>query len=151
MFPVTITISNIADLQKVQSVLYPTTAVAEVKVEAPKPQKPATTAAAASSQPSAKKQASAPTTETADPKPAATPASQPAAAPASTASSEKASASLDYATLQKAVFTLANTSREAAGEVAASFGVKTFKELDASKWGEALAAVNAKLESLQVA
>lgn len=30
MFPMTITISNIADLQKVQSVLYPTTGVTEV-------------------------------------------------------------------------------------------------------------------------
>ena len=124
---------------------------AAAKVEAPKPSAgkaasqantPATTAVKTSPAPT-------PTTTTAateSPKPAAaaTPAAQ-------TASSEKAADSVDYPTLQKAVFALANANREAAGEVAATFGVKTFKELDASKWADALAAVTAKLESLQVA
>lgn len=70
----------------------------------------------------------------------------PAAAPATAAKS-----SIDYPTLQKAVFKLAGASREAAGEVSASFGVKTFKDLDASKWDEALAAVNAKIVELETA
>lgn len=77
--------------------------------------------------------------------PAAEP-SAPAAPAASTASSD--APSVDYPTLQKAVFALAGKSREAASAVAQSFGVKTFKELDASKWADALAAVNAKIAEL---
>ena len=64
MFPVTITLNNISDLQKVQSVLYPTTAVVEVKET--KKSAPATTAAAASSQTPAAAQAPAHTTAPAD-------------------------------------------------------------------------------------
>ncbi len=73
------------------------------------------------------------------------PSSSSTVAAADTTSSEKPSASVDYPTLQKAVFALAGKSRESAGAVAASFGVKTFKELPEAKWGEALAAVNAAL------
>jgi hypothetical protein len=62
-----------------------------------------------------------------------------------TGSSTKPSASVDYPTLQKAVFALAGKSRESAGAVAASFGVKTFKELPEAKWADALVAVNAAL------
>lgn len=101
------------------------------KTEAPKPKAEKTAsppAAAASSQP-----------ETV----AAPPASSPEAS-----ASVPAAESVDYPTLQKAVFALAGKSREAAAAVAASLGVKTFKELDASKWGEALAAVNAKIAEL---
>lgn len=43
------------------------------------------------------------------------------------------------------------TTAPAAAAVAASFGVKTFKELDAAKWGEALAAVQAKVAELEAA
>lgn len=56
--------------------------------------------------------------------------------------------SVDYPTLQKAVFALAGKSRDAAAAVAQSFGVKTFKELDSSKWGDALDAVQAKIAEL---
>lgn len=80
--------------------------------------------------------------------PAAVASSQPETAAASPASSPEASpspAAVEYSVLQKAVFTLAGKSREAAAAVAASFGVKTFKELDATRWAEALAAVNAKI------
>jgi hypothetical protein len=84
-------------------------------------------------------------------KPAATEATPPAVASAPATSSEKPSDSVDYPTLQKAVFALAGKSREAAGTVAASLGVKTFKELAEDKWGEALAAVNAKLAELEAA
>lgn len=68
-----------------------------------------------------------------------------AAPPASTAAGE----GFDYEVLRQAVFTLAKKSRDAAVEVASSFGVKTMKELPADRWAEAFAAVNAKLEELQ--
>lgn len=67
---------------------------------------------------------------------------------ASTASSSEP---VEYPVLQKAVFALAGKSREAAAAVAASMGVKTFKELPADKWAEALVAVNAKLAELEAA
>ena len=65
--------------------------------------------------------------------------------PASDTTPPAAAPSVEYPVLQKAVFALAGKSREAAAAVAASFGVKTFKELDSTKWADALAAVNAKL------
>lgn len=80
-----------------------------------------------------------------DPKPE--PAAAPTPAPAPAASTSTAS-SVEYPVLQKAVFTLAGKSRKAAAEVAASMGVETFKELPAEKWGDALAAVNAKIAEL---
>ena len=83
-------------------------------------------------------------------KAAAGPSAQEATA-AQTASSDVASKSVDYPTLQKAVFALAGKSREAAAAVASSFGVKTFKELRVDKWADALAAVNAKLAELESA
>jgi len=78
--------------------------------------------------------------------PAAEP-SAPAPVDAPAASAPVASSSVDYPTLQKAVFALAGKSREAAGAVAASMGVKTFKELPEAKWADALVAVNAALEA----
>lgn len=78
------------------------------------------------------------------PKPAAAPS-----APETTAA--PAASSIDYATLQKAVFALAGKSREAAAAVAASFGVKTFKELPADQWNDALGAVQEKLADLESA
>ena len=108
-------------------------APAPVKVEAPKPPKPAATPAAAE-------------TKAAKPAPAAESPSDPKPEPVATTSSEKPSASVvDYPTLQKAVFALAGKSRESAAAVAASMGVKTFKELDQAKWADALVAVNAAL------
>lgn len=71
-------------------------------------------------------------------------------APAAETSTSPVS-SVDYPTLQKAVFALAGKSREAAAAVAAGFGVKTFKELPADKWGEALGAVQEKLAELESA
>jgi len=70
---------------------------------------------------------------------------------AAVSSSVAASPTVDYPTLQKAVFALANASRDAASEVAASFKVKTFKELSQDQWAPALTAVNLKLESLKAA
>ena len=63
----------------------------------------------------------------------------------------KKAPTIEYTVLQKAVFALASVSRDAVVEVASAFGVKTFKELDASRWDEALAAVNAKVEELKTA
>ena len=60
-------------------------------------------------------------------------------------------AAVDYPTLQKAVFALAAINREAVIATARSFGVKTFKELDQSKWAAALEAVQAKVAELKAA
>lgn len=117
--------------------LPPKTEPDTAKVTAKKSSTPAATpAAAAPTQPTAEAAAetAAPEKTAAESSPTAEPAE--AAAPASTA--------VDYPTLQKAVFALAGKSRDAAAAVAASFGVKTFKELDAAKWADALAAVQAK-------
>ena len=110
-------------------------APAPVKVEAPKPAP--TPAAPATVTKTAK--------VTAPAAPAAESPSDPKPEPEATTSSAKPSASVDYPTLQKAVFALAGKSRDKAAAVAATLGVKTFKELPESKWAEALAAVNEAL------
>ena len=110
-----------------------------------------------------------PAPEAAEPKPAKAPKAEKAPAPApvptppaevveapkpepvATTSSPKPSESVDYPTLQKAVFALASKSRDAAAAVAATMSVKTFKELAEARWGEALVAVNAKLAELEAA
>lgn len=99
--------------------------VAEVKADKPKAESKAKVAA--------------------DPKPAAEPSTPEAPAAQTVSSSEP----IEYPVLQKAVFALAGKSRDAAAAVAAGFGVKTFKELPAEQWGDALAAVNAKLAELE--
>lgn len=106
---------------------------------------PAPTAASAEAAPPAPTAATAPQETAAEGKPAAA-ASAPATPAASTASS---SAPVEYPVLQKAVFALAGKSRKSAAAVAASFGVKTFKELPADKWSEALGAVQEKLAELE--
>lgn len=148
MFPVQITINNPTELAKVLAALGFNSAAAqaeipltiiEPKVEAKKPKAtpaPQPAAPAPSQHTAEAVVADAPAKSTEPPAP------QPSTAPAAAASSVS---DVDYPTLQKAVFALAGKSREAAAAVAQSFGVKTFKELDASKWGEALAAVNAKI------
>lgn len=77
--------------------------------------------------------------------PAPTPAAAPTAPAPTPAPAASSSAAVDYPTLQKAVFALAGKSRDKAAAVAATLGVKTFKELPESKWAEALAAVNEAL------
>lgn len=67
------------------------------------------------------------------------------------APAEEQPAVVDYPTLQKAVFALAALNREAVVATASSFGVKTFKELDQSKWAAALEAVQAKVAELKAA
>ena len=109
---------------------------------------PAPTAASAETAPQAPTAATASPETVAEGKPAAA-ASAPATPAASTASSSEPSKSVDYPTLQKAVFALAGKSRDAAAAVAASMGVKTFKELGQDKWAEALGAVQEKLVELE--
>jgi hypothetical protein len=74
-----------------------------------------------------------------------------AASPSPTAQSASSSTPVEYPVLQKAVFTLAGKSREAAASIAAEFKVKTFKELSQDQWAAALEAVNAKLAELEAA
>ena len=86
-----------------------------------------------------------PATET-QPSPSAAPAAEPSTV--SSPAAAPAASDVDYPTLQKAVFGLAGLSREAAGACAASLGVKTFKELPAERWAEALAAVKKATDEL---
>lgn len=85
------------------------------------------------------------------------PVQEAAPAPGVTAEPQAAEApteaptAVDYPTLQKAVFALAALNREAVIATAGSFGVKTFKELDQSKWAAALEAVQAKVAELKAA
>lgn len=80
-------------------------------------------------------------------------ATQPSAATAQTAA--PAEKPIEYAALFKAVTSLAGVvdgeekvGRAACAELLAQFEVKTFKDLAPARWAEALAAVNAKLQSL---
>ena len=70
---------------------------------------------------------------------------------AAEAPAEEQLAAVDYPTLQKAVFALAALNREAVIATAGALGVKTFKELDQSKWAAALEAVQAKIAELKAA
>lgn len=130
----------------------------EAEVEAPKPQAARKAAQAATSPATATKPAAsaektpASDTSATTSSAAASGASEGNGAAASSAQEAPAASSassIDYATLQKAVFALAGKSRESAAAVASSFGVKTFKDLPADKWGDALAAVQEKIAELE--
>lgn len=81
----------------------------------------------------------------------AVPAPEVTAEPQAAEAPTEAPTAVDYPTLQKAVFALAALNREAVIATAGSFGVKTFKELDQSKWAAALEAVQAKVAELKAA
>lgn len=81
----------------------------------------------------------------------AAPAQEVTAEPQAAEAPTEAPTAVDYPTLQKAVFALAALNREAVIATAGSFGVKTFKELDQSKWAAALKAVQAKVAELKAA
>lgn len=81
----------------------------------------------------------------------AAPAPEVTAEPQAAEAPTEAPTAVDYPTLQKAVFALAALNREAVIATAGSFGVKTFKELDQSKWAAALEAVHAKVAELKAA
>lgn len=82
--------------------------------------------------------------------PAATPTAVAAetSAPPAAAAASPSDAVVDYKTLQKAVFALAAKSREAVTGQAAKFGVTTFKDLDQSRWAEALSSIGAALDEI---
>jgi hypothetical protein len=75
-------------------------------------------------------------------KPAAGKTTAKAAQPASTAAEAPP---IDYALLKAAVFELSGKNQPKVAEIAAAFGVKTFKDLAPAKWADALAAVKAAL------
>lgn len=145
MFPITVTLHDAAQLTAVmQALSHMTGAPPAAEKTTPKVETKKSESSKAAATPTATATAPAkvaPAVESpSDPKPET-----------STGSSAKPSASVDYPTLQKAVYQLAGKSREAATELCATFGVKTFKELPDTKWGEALAAVTAKISELEAA
>lgn len=81
----------------------------------------------------------------------AAPAPEVTAEPQAAEAPTEAPTAVVYPTLQKAVFALAALNREAVIATAEAFGVKTFKELDQSKWAAALEAVQAKVAELKAA
>lgn len=92
-----------------------------------------------SPKPAKKKPSPAPVLEVAPSQPTAKPEALPLPAVA---------AAVEYPELQKAVLQLAGKNRDAALELASRMGVKTFKELPADRWPEALAAVNTRIAEL---
>ena len=131
MFPTTITIHNVHDLQAVLAALHPAP-------EAP-------------GKPSAVK--TAPSKPTAEAGPS-TPARSDAAPAKSTEATKPAAAApsaVDYPTLQKAVAKLFAKDAKAPVQIAKDLNFDTFKAMPADKWAAALAAVNAKLAEIEVA
>lgn len=176
MFPVTITIHNIADLTAVMKAIgstavvgVPTAVSAAEKIASAlgttpeaimkpnailqdikfveAPGKP--TPSAAPTQPTA----AAPSPRTAAPTPpsgapaAPAPSTEPPAAPPSTAADKPVA----YADLQKAVLTLHKMDPTAAVPIAKALGADTFKLLPEAKWAEALAKVTEAIEARKAA
>lgn len=81
----------------------------------------------------------------------AAPAPEVTAEPQAAEAPTETPTAVGYPALQKAVFALAALNREAVIATAGSFGVKTFKELDQSKWAAALEVVQAKVAELKAA
>lgn len=165
MFPTTVTIHNVADLQKVMSVLYPTTAVVEItdksrdvtkEVAAAPVEKPAKTAKPT---PAATQASPAPTQPTAEVEQAAAPektadaASQPveSAAPAPQASTAATASSpsteVTYKEAAEAVTRLSRTKgRDAAIAVLKSFGADKLPDVKTEDFAAVVAACQAALE-----
>lgn len=144
MFPVTLTIHSAEDLLKVMSVLHPTVPAAQPE----KATAPARTKKTESTGVSAdEKAAVVGNSSTGTPAGSDVPPAQEASAPPASAA-PAATPAIKYDDLKAAVFKLAGKSRDAAIALNKQFGVTTMKELDAARWPEALAAVNAKLADL---
>ena len=159
MFPTTVTIHNVADLQKVMSVLYPTTAVVEItdksrdvtkEVAAAPVEKPAKTS---KSTPAATQASPAPTQPTAEVEQAAVPektadaSSQPveSAAPAPQASTA-ADPAVTYKEAAEAVTKLSRTKgRDAAIAVLKSFGADKLPDVKPEDFAAVVAACQAAL------
>jgi hypothetical protein len=139
MFPVTITLSNIAELTAVMAAL----GASGVTLDESTPVKPAPKAEAPG-KPSAAKTAPSPRTAEAAPAPAsAAPETKTTATPpAADVSSASPPAEFDYATLQKAVVAAAPKHGKAKLlEIAVKHGAPDFKSLPASAWAAAHADV----------
>lgn len=156
MFPITLTIHTISDLQKVQSVLYPTTAVVEVtdkSRDVAKTDKPAKTPAATGVVAAEKVAAvEAGTVKSA----AATVATSPTAGVEAGAAQET-QAHVTYAEVAKVATLLAAKDRPAAEAVAKQLGVPNFKALTAlpaedqpAAFAKAIELVNAALAASEV-
>lgn len=160
MFPTTVTIHNVADLQKVMSVLYPTTAVVEItdksrdvtkEVAAAPVEKPAKTTKPT---PAATQASPAPTQPTAEVEQAAAPektadaSSQPveSAAPAPQASTA-ADPAVTYKEAAEAVTKLSRTKgRDAAIAVLKSFGADKLPDVKTEDFAAVVAACQAAME-----
>lgn len=160
MFPTTVTIHNVADLQKVMSVLYPTTAVVEItdksrdvakEVAAAPVEK---SAKPPKSTPAATQASPAPTPPTAEVEQVAVPektadaSSQPveSAAPAPQASTAADAPVVTYKEAAEAVTKLSRTKgRDAAIAVLKSFGAEKLPDVKPEQFAAVVAACQAAL------
>lgn len=138
MFPTTITVNNISDLQKVMSVLYPTTGVIEITDKSRDTTSAATQADAARSQPTAEAGAGVGAQE----KTAA--ASVPNAASAETAQQASTAATdapaITYKDVQTAVVAAVKAGKRSnVVALLAEFGVEHAEKLTPEQWPDALA------------
>jgi len=146
-------VAVLRDIPEAAIVGQPRLDVTSPPLEAAAPQ-PVAAAAQASSPAPSPRTAKAATATAAPAQSTAKPSAQqstPAAAAPAAATSAPADAPIDYSVLKAAVLKLVAISTDAAVKVNASFGVGSMKELDQSRWAEALAAVNAKIAELQEA
>lgn len=160
MFPITITLHNIAELKAVVAVLdrspdlathasrmaaeaqmADTVDTPQPKAEAPGKRSDATTA------PSPRTVEAAPSTPAPS---AAAPASSTEVTPPA-AGAASAPQQVTYPDLQKAVLTLHKADPTAAVPIAKSLGADTFKALTEDKWAEALRLVNEAIEARKAA
>ena len=149
MFPVTITLNDVAQLNAVMAALAltPEAPKAEVVKKEPATKKPAATQGTpASGQPTATADVgtAAPEKTVAESSPTAAPAE--VAQPASTAAEK-----FDYALLQKAVMKLHSIDPSAPVPIAKSLGFPTFKALPEDKWAEAHRLVTEAIAAKEVA
>lgn len=142
MFPITITLHNIAQLTAVMNAIGATGVVLDesTPVKTPKAEAPGKPSAAptAPSQPTAEAASSQPAPSAAAPE-SKTTATEPAAAAPSAPADDKP---FDYTVLQKAVNErVAKFGKDALLAIATKHGAATFKALDPSKWAAAHADV----------
>jgi hypothetical protein len=162
MFPTTITINNVSDLQKVMSVLYPTTGVVEIadtsrdvkgaaaQVEKPRKSKPeveAPTTTAATQEASAPSSRTAEVVEAAAPAPSTSkPEPQPDTAQAAGANSAGDAQPVDYKTTAEAVTKLSRAKgRDAAVAVLKSFGADKLPDVKPEQFADVIAACQAAM------
>jgi hypothetical protein len=146
MIQVTLSFNSIAaavaELSKIDPAALSATHATEVVTKEPQVGKPApATQAKPAAGKTTAKAADAPASTASAPAPVAAQSAE-TAQPASTAAEAPP---IDYALLKAAVFELSGKNQPKVAEIAAAFGVKTFKDLAPAKWADALAAVKAAL------